>query len=373
MNDQESFFERLNQLGPNLLGGLEALERARRKLHPPDFPQIREALQPFHQRLQESLTAFKNGEVPEQAAAVADRITEAAQTTLNAYAPFLAPAAQPAEILEGMHRHCQAQSLLYPVRRILPPVSRYFVETAYRNNLAELDPAPNPEIRVGIHHAGEPPPARGGFCLYVPESYDGTREWPLVVAMHGGNGAGADFLWTWLAEARGRRFLLLAPTAQGDTWSMMGRDIDSVSVLSMLEYVKKHWRVDAKRILHTGLSDGATYTLLLGLAENTPFTALAPISGVFHPRNIDNGNLRRARDKRIYLVHGALDWLFPVALAQGARDALQEAGANLVYREIPDLSHTYPREENDRILTWFDPGLALPESEPQSPPPTNAT
>jgi hypothetical protein len=26
---------------------------------------------------------------------------------------------------------------------------------------------------------------------------------------------------------------------------------------------------------------------------------------------------------------------------------------------LPDLSHTYPRAENDRILTWFDPALAL--------------
>jgi hypothetical protein len=31
-----------------------------------------------------------------------------------------------------------------------------------------------------------------------------------------------------------------------------------------------------------------------------------------------------------------------------------------VFREIEDLSHTYPREENDRILTWFDRSLALP-------------
>jgi len=28
---------------------------------------------------------------------------------------------------------------------------------------------------------------------------------------------------------------------------------------------------------------------------------------------------------------------------------------------VEDLSHTYPRDENDRILTWFDPDLALPD------------
>jgi phospholipase/carboxylesterase len=36
-----------------------------------------------------------------------------------------------------------------------------------------------------------------------------------------------------------------------------------------------------------------------------------------------------------------------------ARDALQSAGAKLVYREIEDLSHTYPRDENPKILAWL--------------------
>jgi phospholipase/carboxylesterase len=56
-------------------------------------------------------------------------------------------------------------------------------------------------------------------------------------------------------------------------------------------------------------------------------------------------------------VHGALDWMFPVALAQMASEELKAAGAEVTYREIADLSHTYPREENDAILRWFDPRL----------------
>ena len=126
----------------------------------------------------------------------------------------------------------------------------------------------------------------------------------------------------------------------------------------------ERWRIDASRVLLTGLSDGATFCLLRGLAEGSPFTALAPVSGVLHPWNFRNGNLGRARGRRIYLVHGALDWMFPVATARNARDALAQAGADVVYRELPDLPHAYPREENARILRWLDPRLALPgESE----------
>jgi len=58
-----------------------------------------------------------------------------------------------------------------------------------------------------------------------------------------------------------------------------------------------------------------------------------------------------------------LDWMFPVQTAREAAALLERAGADLCYREIPDLSHTYPREENARILEWFDPALALPRSD----------
>jgi phospholipase/carboxylesterase len=60
----------------------------------------------------------------------------------------------------------------------------------------------------------------------------------------------------------------------------------------------------------------------------------------------------------IHLVHGALDWMFPVKLAQMASDELSKAGAQAEFHELADLSHAYPREHNARILEWLDPALA---------------
>ena len=61
----------------------------------------------------------------------------------------------------------------------------------------------------------------------------------------------------------------------------------------------------------------------------------------------------RLQDLPIYLMHGALDWMFPVTVAQEANAALAAGGAEVVYREIANLSHTYPQEENPRILDWL--------------------
>jgi phospholipase/carboxylesterase len=61
----------------------------------------------------------------------------------------------------------------------------------------------------------------------------------------------------------------------------------------------------------------------------------------------------RLRGLPVYLVHGALDWMFPVEVARQAKAALMAAGANVTYTEIDDLSHTYPREINAKMMAWL--------------------
>jgi phospholipase/carboxylesterase len=61
----------------------------------------------------------------------------------------------------------------------------------------------------------------------------------------------------------------------------------------------------------------------------------------------------RLRGLPIHIVHGALDWMFPVQTARLTRDALTAAGADVTYREIDNLSHCYPREMNRPILNWL--------------------
>src|SRR5262249_39979126 len=140
------------------------------------------------------------------------------------------------------------------------------------------------DMRVGVLHANNERGSRGGFSLYVPETCEKTAPMPLVVALHGGHGHGRDFLWSWLAEARSRGVLVLAPTPRDRTWSIMGgRDEDADGLRQMVDSVAARYPVDRERVLLTGMSDGATYALLCGLREDMPFTHLAPVSGVLHP------------------------------------------------------------------------------------------
>jgi phospholipase/carboxylesterase len=361
VEQEQRFGEAVGRLVPIVLAGIEALERLLRRLHPPDLLDRAEALRPLRDALIDRSPPLEACPPPEGLAAFRDDLLEAAALTQRAMERFLDPGREgAAAALLGMHEHARAQARLYPLRRALPPIARWFAEPFRRDDLDSLEALPDSTARVGLMRSGEPD-TRGGFDLYVPESYDGSEPWPLVVALHGGSGHGADFLWTWLREARSRRVLLLAPTSRGSTWSLDASESDGRVLCEIATRVSAEWNVDRDRVLLTGLSDGATMSVLVGLGDRVPFTHLAPISGVLHPMNFALGNLDRARDRPIYLVHGRLDWLFPVALAREAARVLEEAGAALVYREIADLSHTYPREENARIIAWLDPSRALGE------------
>lgn len=363
MSEQDRYEEALAAAVSPMLECLAAFEGVLRRLHPPDLAGLREAMRPKREALAAGLDVLACVERPAALAGFNERIGAGARVLLDALDTFLAEdrSGQPIlAVLASMRRYTEALELLYALHGF-PPIGRFFVEEPLRERIEHLDPDPPEGVTVGLHRTGgDDPRERGGFCLYIPESYDGSAPLPLVVALHGGSGSGRSFLWSWLREARGRRFALLAPTSRGPTWALAGPDIDAPALASMLELVSERWRIDRDRVLLTGLSDGATYTLLAGLGEGAPYTALAPLSGVLHPAAEAREALRQVAGRRIYLVHGALDWMFPVETARRAARLLEKAGADLVYREIADLSHTYAREENARILEWFDPSLSLP-------------
>jgi phospholipase/carboxylesterase len=360
------FARALGEAGAAILRSLQGLELAFRHLHPPEIPRLREVAGRLLAGLEPALPAFRDLAPPPGAEPVQERLVAGGERVAAALEGFLAEdsgGGPVAGVLSAMRLHAHAQETLYPLSTVLPPVARFFAEPAWHARLETLEPrdVAEGEPSVGMHRAAAPDGAEHErFTLYVPEWLEPGIPRPLIVALHGGAGSGREFLWTWLREARSRGCLLLAPSSRGSTWSLQAPALDAAQLRAMVEYTCEHWSVDPEHVLLTGLSDGATFTLLAGLSEGAPYTHLAPVSGVLHPLHFALGNPARASGKPIYLVHGALDWMFPVTLARAARDSLHEAGAQVVYREIENLSHAYPREENDRILRWLDPALAPP-------------
>jgi phospholipase/carboxylesterase len=251
-------------------------------------------------------------------------------------------------------QYSQALEALFPLAEVLPAVSRYFLEAHRRDEPAVLARlAAPPASDTGVFHAGNDIGERGGFSVHVPSWYDAARPMSVIMALHGGAGHGRLFLWNWVPEARGRGMIVIAPTAISSTWSLMQPETDSQNLSRILDRVRERWAIDPARLLLTGMSDGGTFTLISGVAGDSPFTHLAPVAAAFHPLLLAMANPQRLTGLPIYLVHGELDWMFPVDGARTAHRSLAAAGATVTYREIADLSHAYPRDEQAPMLDWF--------------------
>jgi phospholipase/carboxylesterase len=343
-----------------LLDTLERIVWVQRYLHPPVAARLADELAPCSEALSAPLRELENASWPEDLHFLRDRLFDVSRQTLELVDAFATASRDSGEIFDlyrALRRFARIQEGLYPLAPVLEPISRWFLEPARRGDDALVARLRDGTLRdddsqIGVLHARNARDTRGGFSLYVPETWDNRSAMALVVALHGGHGHGRDFLWNWLREARSRGVMVVAPTSRDRTWSLMGEDVDAPAMQEIVNFACERYPVDRGRVLLTGMSDGGTYTLLAGLRQATPYTHLAPACGVLHPLLL-GGDLAGVRERHIYLVHGALDWMFPVATARIGRDALQEAGARLVYREIADLSHTYPREENPKILDWL--------------------
>src|SRR5450756_721138 len=340
---------------PPLLQSLEALSFIARHLNPPDFGAVMakagtpdQALQAVRPRL---------ADWPEEFAGVQNALAAASEAALAAFAGLRAVQHGNGDLIavfRALRYFPRAQEALYPLAARLPPVSSFFIDPSLRDD-ADLEArlAEPAQENTGIIHDHNEAGSRGGFSVYVPEYYTPDRTWPLVMALHGGSGNGRGFLWSWLRDARSFGAILVAPTATGNTWALMGDDTDTSNLGRILDIVRSRCNVAPTKLLLTGMSDGGTFCYVTGLESASPFTHLAPVAATFHPLMAEMADAARLRGLPVYLVHGRLDWMFPVQVARQTREALSAAGADVTYRELDDLSHCYPREMNGPILNWL--------------------
>ena len=340
---------------PPLLQTLESLAFVARNLNPPDFDRVMQiagepeaALQAVRPRL---------ADWPEKFAHIKVALEASIEPALAGYAGLRAVQNGEGDLVSvfrALRYLPRAQEALYPLTE-LPPVSGFFITPELREDTdlqARLAAQPNDD--TGIFTERNDPGSRGGLSVYVPDYYTPDRSWPLVMALHGGSGNGRGFLWSWLRDARSRGAILVAPTATGQTWALMGDDTDTPNLNRIVDQVRARWNIDERRMLLTGMSDGGTFSYVTGLDGASRFTHLAPVAATFHPLMAEMADAERLRGLPIFITHGRQDWMFPVQTARQTQSLLSAAGAKVVYREIDDLSHTYPREINAEILRWLD-------------------
>ena len=250
---------------------------------------------------------------------------------------------------------CRGLNLLYGIREHTPGLQEYWL---LPDAMAEKDvletPSPDADAAVGVIHRRRPAP-RADYSLYVPENYTPKREWPLILCLHGAYGRGDHFIWSWLRPAKSRGYMLLAPKSLDVTWSILQPQRDIRSVAETLEEVCGEYSVDRGRVYLAGLSDGGTFTYLLGLGRPDLFAGIAPVAADFTGMLDDILRRRQGQELPICIVHGLHDHIFPVDAIRKGHSLLTRLGYNARYEELPDWGHSHCSGINERlVMPWFE-------------------
>jgi predicted peptidase len=206
------------------------------------------------------------------------------------------------------------------------------------------------------------------YHVYVPTSYDGSKAYPLIIALHGlGNTEDAFFdnydkAFPPLAEKHG--YIVAAPlgyrvdggygygigTPPADVAQRQSRERSEADVMQVLQIMRQTYKVDANRIYLMGHSLGAIGTWLIAPKYPDIWAAIAPISGSGQPASLE----RIARVPEI-IVHGDDDRTVNVQGSRTMVAKLKELGTDYKYIEVPGGSHGgVPAPNFGAIFDFFD-------------------
>ena len=153
-----------------------------------------------------------------------------------------------------------------------------------------VQPQPSPSAAGDDHAAGfhlrtlTTPDGPRKYVVYVPRGYDAAKAWPAILFLHGSGERGVDGVAAARVGigpailARPEEFgaLVVIPQAK-QTWS--AESPDARDALAALDAVRADYKVDARRIVLTGLSMGGAGSWSIGAANPGRFAAVVPICG----------------------------------------------------------------------------------------------
>jgi predicted peptidase len=207
---------------------------------------------------------------------------------------------------------------------------------------------PRPGMQVDQRYVGQK--TATDYLLYLPQKYDSSRRWPLVLYLHGSGHRGQDLtlvrrsgLPGQICTGRHFPFILLSPQCPADSqW------IPEV-VVELVEHVSKSLSVDRDRVYLTGYSMGGFGTWETAAFDPGRFAAIAPLCG--------GGDVSRAERLKmpIWAFHGEKDDVVPLRVSREMVDAVRKCGGRVKFTVHPGIGHgicgqTY---QDGRLFDWL--------------------
>jgi predicted peptidase len=196
--------------------------------------------------------------------------------------------------------------------------------------------------------AGESMPYR----LFIPVSYDSSKQYPIVVWLHGAIGRGNDnrrnisganelgsHLWTSEASQKNNPCFVVAPQCPDTSLWVSNDGIDTPAdqldaVVELLGELRHAYNIDSDRVYVAGQSMGGVAVWEIIARYPAIFAAALPLCGI--------GNTYKASSMThtaIWAFHGTADSVIPVKHSREMIQAVKKAGGHPKYTEYRGVGH----------------------------------
>lgn len=198
------------------------------------------------------------------------------------------------------------------------------------------------------------------YSLFVPSTYDGSKAYPLVVALHGLGSTSDQIIryrgMTDLAEQHG--YIVAAPMGYNNHgwYGSLGTgknrfserfergvpapenlgELSEKDVLNVLDIVRKEFTIDPNRIFLMGHSMGGGGTLFLGMKHRQLWAGLGAVAPAIYS---SPDQLSAIAKMPIIIVQGDQDRLVRVEVTRRWAEKMQELGMPHRYIEVAGGDH----------------------------------
>lgn len=170
---------------------------------------------------------------------------------------------------------------------------------------ASADPLPaglhSLDIKIGVDGERD-------TMLYVPEGLETDKPVKLLVMFHGAGGSAAKVFPDFQAHADKHKFLLMLPQSTYQTWDLTvgGNGPDLEKLNRSLYDVNTHFNIDPSHFGFCGFSDGASYSLSIGLSNAHILSHIIALSGGYMNLYVPRGKAP------VFIAHSPEDEQLPM-------------------------------------------------------------
>jgi predicted esterase len=186
--------------------------------------------------------------------------------------------------------------------------------------------------------------------VYVPKNYNKDVPTPLAVMLHGAGGNAEHGLNLLMQYADDKNIILLAPASRTVTWDIIAKESfngDIIFIDQALSIAFERYNVNRDRIAVGGFSDGASYSLCLGLSNGDLFTHILAFSPGFYHTVENKGK------PAVFISHGVKDRVLPIApCSRRIVPRLKRLNYNIQYQEFQG-EHEIPADISAAAVDWF--------------------